>query len=100
MHVLGQRFAKGNGVRRKSTAPVPLNCNSFSNWLAAMRYADNSQGISVRSLTGGDDRHTLPNFRQSEQGVRCATLEQNVRLDVCEAARRVEQPPDGIARVQ
>lgn len=100
MHVLGQRFAEGDGVRRKSTAPVPLNCNSFSNWLAVMRYADNSQSVSVRSLKGGDDRYALPNLRQSKQGVRCTTLEQNVGLDVCEAARCVEQPPDGIARIQ
>jgi hypothetical protein len=100
MHVRCQRFAKGDGVRRKSAASVPLNCNSFSNWLATMRYSDNSQSVSVRSLKGGDDRYTLPNLCQSEQGVRCTTLEQNVGLDVCETARCIEQSPDGIARIQ
>lgn len=100
MHIIGQRFAKGDGVRRKPAAPVPLNCNSFSNWLAAMRYADNSQSVSVRSLKGGDNRHTLPNLRHSEQRVRCTTLEHNIGLDVREAARCVEQPSDGIAGIQ
>ena len=42
----------------------------------------------------------LPGLGQREQGVGRAALEQNVGLDVCEAARCVEQPPDGIARIQ
>jgi hypothetical protein len=37
LHVFGQRLTKGDGVRRKSPPPVPLNCNSLPNWLAAMR---------------------------------------------------------------
>src|SRR5215475_2214335 len=79
---------------------VPLNCNSLLYGFAAMRYMGNLQIVTVRSLQGGDDCHTVTDLRQSEQGVRCATLEQNIRLDVCEAASCVEQPPDGIPRVQ
>jgi len=100
IHVFGQRFAKRDGVRRKSAAPVPLNCNSLSDRFAAMGYADNPQSVSIRSLKGGDDRHTTANLGQSKQRVRCATLQQDVGSDVCEAASCVEQPPDGIARVQ
>src|SRR5439155_9802117 len=48
MHVFGQRFAKRDGVRRKSAAPVPLNCNSLSDRFAAMGYADNPQSVSIR----------------------------------------------------
>ena len=65
-----------------------------------MRYPDNLQVVAVCSLEGWDDCHTLPNLRQSKQGVRCATLKQNIWLDVCEAASCVEQPPDGIPSVQ
>ena len=90
MHVLRQRFAKGDSIRRKRAAPVPLNCNSFSNGLATVRDADNSQIVTVRSLKGWDDCHTLPSLRQSKQGVRCTTLEQNIGLDICKAASCVE----------
>jgi hypothetical protein len=79
---------------------VPLNCNSLLNGLAAMRDAGHLQIVTVRSLKGWDDCHTVPNFRQSEQGVWCATLKQNIWLDVCETASRVEQPPHRIASVQ
>jgi hypothetical protein len=99
-HELGQYFAKDDGVGRKWAASVPLNRNSFLNGLAAMRYADDSQIVAVRSLKRWDDRHTLPSFRESKQGVRCAAFEQNIGPDVSEAASCVEQPPDGIAGVQ
>jgi hypothetical protein len=65
-----------------------------------MRDADNSQVVTVRSLKRWDDGHTLPSLRQSKQGMGCATLEHNIRLDVCEAASCIEQLADGIARVQ
>jgi len=65
-----------------------------------MGYASNSHRVSVRSLKRRDDRHTLPNLGQSQQRVRCATLQQNIGPDVCKAARRIEQPPDRIAGVQ
>jgi hypothetical protein len=100
MHVFSQRFAKRDSVRRKSAALVPLNCNSLSNRFAAMGHADDLQSVSVRSLKRGDDRHTAANFGQGKQGVRCATLQQDIGPDVCEAASCVEQPPDGIAGVQ
>jgi hypothetical protein len=100
LHVVGQRFAKGHGVGRKSAAPVPLNCKSLSNRLSAMGYAGNTQGVSVGSLKRGDDRHTMTNLGQSKQCVRGATLEQDIGSDVCEAAGCVEQPADRIAGVQ
>jgi hypothetical protein len=100
MHVFSQRFAKRDSVRRKSAALVPLNCNSLSNRFAAMGYAGDPQIVSVRSLKRGDDRHTTANFGQSKQRVRCATLQQDIGPDVCKATSCVEQPPDGVARVQ
>jgi len=65
-----------------------------------MHYADDLQLVAVRSLERWDDCHTLPNFRQSKQSVRRATLEQNIRLDVREVTSSVEQPPDRITSVQ
>jgi hypothetical protein len=62
MHVFGQRFAKCHGVRRKSAAPIPLNCKSFSHRFAAMGYPNDPQTVSVRSLKRGDDRHTTANL--------------------------------------
>jgi len=62
-----------------------------------MRDADDPHIIAVCSLQRWDDCHTLPNLRQSKQGVRCATLEQNVGFDIGETASGVEQPPNGIA---
>src|SRR5690242_17343646 len=85
-HVRGQCFAKSNGVRRESAALVPLNCNSFTNRLASMCYAYDSQFVSVSSLKGWNESHTLPNLRQSKQNVGRSTLEQNIGLYVCEAA--------------
>src|SRR5262249_25072863 len=79
---------------------VPLNCDLLLNGLAAMRYADNLQIVAVRSLERWDDCHSLSHLRQSKQRVRCATLQQNIRLDVYEAASCVEQPPDAIPMVQ
>ena len=69
---------------------VPLYCNSLLNRLAVMRHAGNLQTVTVRSLKGWDDCHSVSNLRQSEQGVRCATLEQDIRLDICETASCVE----------
>jgi hypothetical protein len=100
MHVFSQSFTKRDSVRRKSAALVPLNCNSLSNRFAAMGHADDLQSVSVRSLKRGNDRYTTANFGQSKQRVRCATLQQDIGPDVCEAASCVEQPPDGITRVQ
>jgi len=65
----------------------------------AMRYTHDSQIVPICSLKGWNDCHTLPNLRQSKQDVGRPTLEQNIGLDVCEAAGCVKQPPDGIARV-
>jgi len=65
-----------------------------------MHYADDLQLVAVRSLERWNDCNTLSNFCQSKQSVRCATLEQNIRLDVREVASSVEQPPDGITTVQ
>jgi hypothetical protein len=62
-----------------------------------MRYAGDPQIVAVCSLQGWDDCHTLPDLRQSKQSMWCATLEQNIGLDICEAASRVEQAPNGIA---
>jgi hypothetical protein len=69
------------------------------NGLAAMHYSDDLQLVAIRSLKRWDDCHSLPNFRQSKQSVRCATLEQNIRLNVREVASSVKQTPDGITRV-
>lgn len=100
MHVFGQRFAKRDGVGRKSAAPVPLNCKPLPNRLAAMRYAGNAHSVSIGSLKGGDDRDTLADLGQSQQRVRRATLQQDIGPHVGEAAGCVEQPADGIAGVQ
>lgn len=99
LHVLGQRFAKSNGISGKSAAPVPLNCDARSNRFAAMGYPGDPHGV-FRSLKRRDDRHTMPDLGQRKQRVRCATLQQDIGPDVGEAASRIEQDPDGIARVQ
>jgi len=65
-----------------------------------MCYACDSQFVSVSSLKGWNESHTLPNLRQSKQNVGRSTLEQNIGLYVCEAAGCVEQPPNGIAGIQ
>src|SRR5205085_11550929 len=67
---------------------------------AAMGYAEDPPSVPVRSLKRGDDRHTLADLGQRKQRVRCAALQQDIGPDVCEAASCVEQPPNGIARVQ
>src|SRR3954451_6829158 len=44
-----KRLAKAFGVGRQWTTLVPLDCKSFSNRLAVMRYANNSQLVAIRS---------------------------------------------------
>jgi hypothetical protein len=100
LHVFGQRLAKGDGVRRKSAAPVPLNCNSLSNRLATVRYANDPQCVAVHSLKGWDDSHALPSLRQRKQDMGRPTLQENIGLDVREAASCVKQSPDGIASIE
>jgi len=100
LHVFGQRFAKSDGINRKSAPPVPLNCNSLSNRFAAIGYAGDPHGVSVRSLQRRDDRHAMSDLGQRKQRVRCATFQQNIGPDVGEAASGVEEDPDRIARVQ
>jgi hypothetical protein len=100
LHVFGQRFAKSDGISRKSAAPVPLNCDALSNRFAAMGYAGDPHGVSVRSLKRRDDRHAMTDLGQRKQRVRCAALQQDIGSDVREAASGVKQPADGIPRVQ
>jgi len=100
LHVFGQRFAKSEGISRKSAAPVPLNCDALSNRFAAMGYAGDLHGVSVRPLERRDDRHAMADLGQRKQRVRCATFQQDIGSDVREAASGVEQLADGIATVQ
>jgi|SRR6478609_9142954 hypothetical protein len=92
-----KRLAKAFGVGRQWTTLVPLDCKSFSNRLAVMRYANNSQLVAIRSQERCEDCHAFPSLRQCKQGVRCATLEQNIWLNVRKTAGCIEQPADGVA---
>jgi hypothetical protein len=99
-YIVDKRLAEALSVAWYWATLFPLNCNSLLNGLATMGYPDSLQIVAVCSLEGWDDCHTLPNLRHSKQAVRCKTLEQNIWLDVCEAASCIDHPWDGIPRVQ
>jgi hypothetical protein len=58
------------------------------------------QPITVGPEHGRDDGDPLPRFSEREQCVRRAALEQNIRLDVCNTAGRIEQPANRVAGVR
>src|SRR5262249_683997 len=65
-----------------------------------MGYADDSQCMAIRSQDRRNDRHALAGLREREQGMRCAALEHNVWLDVCETASCIEQSANRVTRAQ
>src|SRR6266478_9076962 len=68
-HILGERLAKALGIGRHWTPLVPLNGESFSNRLAAVCYADDSQFVAICSQERRNDRHPVSGLREREQGV-------------------------------
>lgn len=95
--ILRKCLAKALRVRWQWSTLVPLDCKPFSNRLAMMRYTDNSQLVAIRWQERCNDGNALAGFRQREQRVGCATLEQNIRLNVRKTAGGIEQPADGVA---
>ncbi len=98
-HILGQGLAKALGIGRHLAPLVPLNHKSLLKRLAPVCDADDSQRVAICSQKRGNDRDPLPGLSEREQGMRRAALEQNIGLNVCETADCVEQPPNGVTRL-
>ena len=56
-----------------------------------MRYLQRSQSVAMKSHVRRDDRNAVSGFREREQRVRGAALEQNIRPDVGKPACRIER---------
>ena len=91
-HVLGQHLAKGRGIARQRAPLVPEDRQRLAQRFAPVRHPDNSQRIAMSSQRRRNDRYAVPGFGQRQQRMRCAALEQNVRLEPCETAGGVEGP--------
>src|SRR5262245_27216143 len=89
-HIIGKGLAKALCIGRHWTPFVPLNGISLPNRPTPVCHADDSQCITISSQKRWNDRHALPCLRERQQGMRRAALEQNVGLDIREAASRVK----------
>ena len=65
-----------------------------------MHDASDSQPVPIGPQYGRNDGHPLPGFREREQCVRRAALEQNIGLDIGNVTGRIEQPANGVPGVQ
>jgi hypothetical protein len=99
-HVCIQKFAKIPGILRKHAAAVPQRGQRELQWSAPVRYASDAKPIAMGWQDGGHNRHPVSGLGEGQEGVRGATLDENIRLEPCEAAGAIKRVADHEAGFQ
>ena len=90
-HVCSKQLTEVFGIARKHAPLVPNDGPRILDRFALVRDADNVQPVAMSSDGRRNDRDAEPGFCERQQGMRCAALHKDVRLESRETADRIER---------
>src|SRR5207237_8709673 len=87
LHVRNQCLREALGIAGKRSLFVPQDRQGSLNQFSPVRNASTSQLLAVSADIRRDNGHAVPCFSESQQGMRRATFDYDVRLEAGEMAR-------------